>query len=47
MIFGVFSWVDFKEEKLVGSKCFLPRSTKMLSPQFGEKIEKRRVVAVK
>ena len=32
MIFGVFGWVDFKEEKLVRLKCFLPRSTKMLSP---------------
>ena len=47
MLFGVFGWVDFKEEKLVGPKCFLLRSSKMLSPQLGEKIERRRVVAIK
>jgi len=46
MFFGVFGWVDFKEGKLVGLKCFFSRLTKIQSLQFEDKIESGRVVVV-
>ena len=46
MFFEVYG-LDFKEGKLVGLSCFLLRPTKILSSQFREKIERRRVVVVK
>lgn len=46
-LFLVFCWVDFKEGKSMGLECFLLVPTKILSSQFREKIEKRRVVVDK
>ena len=46
MFFEVYG-LDFKEGKLVGLSCFLLKPTKILSSQFREKIERRRVVVVK
>lgn len=46
-LFLVFGWVDFKEGKLAGLRYFLLKPTKMLSSQFMEKINRRRVVVVK
>jgi len=41
-------WLERKEEgKLVRLGCFLLRSTKILSLQFGKKIEERKIVVVK
>ena len=46
LILWVFSWREGEDEKLVGLKCFLSCPTKIVSLQFGKKIEKREIVVV-
>ena len=42
MMFFVGVWLEVKEEnKFVGFGCFLPRPTKMFSPQIGEKTREK------
>ena len=46
-ILWVFGWTEERKKKLMKSRCFLSEPTKTLSPQFREKIKKKKVVAVK